>query len=746
MEATKTGQRPAPVPHVTRAAAPERRSSAETTGPWRRPSPPEEIGRVDDRASVRGYGVAVLATAAALASRILLDPVLGREFPFIFLFAAVAVAAWYAGMGPALVATVLGYAASRWLFLPAGARAVDDAASLVAAAAYGGTAVIISALGAGARRAQRRAELIAEQGRRAHDQLQVLLQGITEGVTAHTRTGRLVYANDAAARLSGFSAAREMLRSPTVEFQNRFELLDENGERLPWDMLPGRRAAADGEPHSGVLRVRIRETGEMRWSVVSASPVIGESGEVELVVNVFRDLTDEKRTEEAWRFLAQASGALASSLDFRTTLAKVADLAIQQIADWCSVELQTSEDGPIEQLAVAHADPARVEQVRAFRRRWPPDLRAGFEVYRALRSGQTELIRDITDAMIDSAPGSDEDRQVLRELGLRSAMLVPLTEQGRTIGVITFVSAQSGRRYGAADLLLADEVGRRASQAIESSRLYREARDAIAIRDKFLSMASHELKTPLSTLTLVVSGLTRAARAGQIASMPSDKLLARFDRFEKQADRLAALIDEMLDATRISAGRLILEPGETDIVELAGEVVARFEDAADRAGCPISFETDCEEDEPQIVGHWDRNRLDQVITNLVSNAIKYGAGKPITVTVSRDGAERAVVLVRDRGRGLDPRDQARVFQQFERAASENYGGLGLGLWIARQIVELHGGEISVESRLGEGAAFRVRLPLAGPPPRAVPAPAATPPSGRVPVAAERASAAEPPDA
>lgn len=729
MPVTKTDERPPPGARAHRRPY----ASDTTTGPWRREPGDAAVVRLGETPLVRGYGLALLSTAAALALRILLDPLLGKDLPFVFLFAAVAASAWYAGLGPGLLASAAGYAGARWLFLST-AAAGEGAQSLVGAGAYFVTAVVISAIGEGARRARRRAEQAADEGRRAHNQLQVLVQGISEGVTAHTRTGRLVYVNDAAARMSGFAAAREMLAAPTTEFSTRFELLDDDGDPMPWDMLPGRLAAADGQPHAATLRVRVRKTGETRWSAISAAPVIGETGEVELVVNVFRDLTEGKRTEEAWRFLAEASGALASSLDYKTTLASVARLAVHHIADWCSVEIQTSEDRPLEQLAVAHVDPAKVTLVQGLRRRWPPDLQAGAQVYKAMRTGQSELIRDITDETIAGAPGEPEDREILRQLAMRSAMIVPLTVQGRTFGVMTFVSAESGRRYGAADLMLADEVGRRASQAIESSRLYREARDAIAIRDKFLSMASHELKTPLSTLTLVVSGLTRAARAGQIASMPSDRLLARFDRFEKQADRLAALIDEMLDATRISAGRLILEPMETDLVELAGEVVARFEDAADRAHCPISLETS-----GSTLGSWDRNRLDQVLTNLLSNAIKYGAGKPVSLAVSVSiPDDEAVVVVRDQGRGLDPRDQLRIFQQFERAASENYGGLGLGLWIARHIVELHGGRISVDSRLGEGATFTVRLPLSGPPAAPVPGPLAALASGPVPAAARPA--------
>jgi signal transduction histidine kinase len=246
---------------------------------------------------------------------------------------------------------------------------------------------------------------------------------------------------------------------------------------------------------------------------------------------------------------------------------------------------------------------------------------------------------------------------------------------------------------------------------VENSRLYTDARAAIEVRDRFLSIASHELKTPLASSSLMIGGLARLARAGRLESLTNEKLLERFAAIERQTDRLGTLINDLLDVSRINAGRLVLERAPMDLAEMVQEVVNRFEEFAERARCQLTFEA-----EGSVTGLWDRNRLDQVATNLIVNALKYGAGKPVHVQV-RHVDDRALIAVTDHGPGLQEKDRDRIFEQFERAASVNYGGLGLGLWIVRQVVDAHGGQVFVESTVGQGATFTVLLPTAPAPER-----------------------------
>jgi PAS domain S-box-containing protein len=510
--------------------------------------------------------------------------------------------------------------------------------------------------------------------RRSRDRLAVILSTISDGVTVQGKDGHLVFANEAAARLTGFATATELLAAPGHQILDRFEIRDERGGLVSPAELPGRQALVAGRPSQLTARFLNLDTRAERWARVSAAPVLADNGDVELAVNVFSDLTERKRTEEAWRFLAGASAVLGSSLDYESTLAAVARLAVSQLADRCCVHV-LSADGQLDQLTVAYADPTCQPL--------DPEPPADPRVLLAVTSG--EALRD---------PGS--------------RMIVPLTVGERPFGAITFTS-ERGRGYDQQDLILAQEIARRAGLAIDNARAYREARSAVQVRDTFLSIASHELKTPMSSLTLLVSSLLRAGRAGKAEELGGDKLIARLERVAEQSERLTALMNQLLDVSRLTAGRFPLAPTETDLCDVARDVLARFREEAAQAGSTLEFLANT-----PVVGWWDRSRLDQVLTNLITNALKYGGRSPITVEVAGDCSTARISVV-DRGPGIPETDQARIFEQYERAAPTNLGGLGLGLWLVRELVRAHGGEVAVRSRLGDGAAFTVTLPRRGGP-------------------------------
>jgi PAS domain S-box-containing protein len=235
----------------------------------------------------------------------------------------------------------------------------------------------------------------------------------------------------------------------------------------------------------------------------------------------------------------------------------------------------------------------------------------------------------------------------------------------------------------------------------ERERLYREAQEAAKAREDFLSMAGHELRTPLTTLQFQFHTLGRRLTAGQL-----DKAGELLERSRGQLERLVRLTEELLDVTRITSGRLDLESEEADLSAITREAAERFRDSAVRAGCEMRIEAP-----PGIKGTWDRSRLDQVVTNLVSNAVKFGKGMPVEIRVEPD-TTHARICVRDYGIGMSDEDRSKIFDRFERAVSRrSYGGMGLGLWISRQIVEAHGGKIEVESEPGKGSTFWVDLPL-----------------------------------
>jgi signal transduction histidine kinase len=243
---------------------------------------------------------------------------------------------------------------------------------------------------------------------------------------------------------------------------------------------------------------------------------------------------------------------------------------------------------------------------------------------------------------------------------------------------------------------------------MENARLLVDAREAIAVRDEFLSIAGHELRTPLTALKLRIEMLGEHARHGG----PAEKISSHAERAQLEVNRLSSLVDELLDISRITAGRLVLERSGFSLLEAIREVLARFADEVVQSGCMLAL--DVAPGVGRVRGNWDRLRLEQVISNLISNALKYGRGKPVSVALRRVGSN-VQLSVTDQGIGISAADQARIFERFERAVpSQHFGGFGLGLWICRQLVEAHGGSIQVESEPGRGARFLVELPLDAP--------------------------------
>ena len=266
-----------------------------------------------------------------------------------------------------------------------------------------------------------------------------------------------------------------------------------------------------------------------------------------------------------------------------------------------------------------------------------------------------------------------------------SFLVEPLVEGGRTSGLFTL----------AIDVTEPVEARRRA-QALAA-----DLEHAVRAREDFLSVASHELRTPITALALRVEHALRLMARGE-ADLPA--LESSLKTALRSARRLAALADDLLDVSRIAAGRMRIAATEVDLVALVHDLLQRHEDLRARAGCEIVLRTET----PAVVGRWDRGRIEQVVTNLLTNALKYGAGWPVTIEIGAGDPVRLAVA--DRGIGIHPEDQARIFERFERVASRSFGGLGLGLWIVREIVAAHGGSVSVSSVPGEGATFTVLLP------------------------------------
>lgn len=269
---------------------------------------------------------------------------------------------------------------------------------------------------------------------------------------------------------------------------------------------------------------------------------------------------------------------------------------------------------------------------------------------------------------------------------------------------------EAGAPYGVCCVATDVTDQKRAAEAVQHAReaadRERLLNEKVAARDQFLAIASHELKTPLTSLELQVASLRRLTRSNPDARVSDESVLSRCDIMLRQVERLTVLINNLIDVGRITSGRMGLSRERVDLVELSRAVVSQFQEVIRRSGSEVTLSAPA-----PVVGSWDRLRLETVIANLVSNAVKFGAGKPISIRLDAND-DRAVLAVRDHGIGVSHEDQERIFGRFERAVSErHFGGFGIGLWVARQAVEAHGGTIHVRSEHGLGSEFSVELPF-----------------------------------
>jgi PAS domain S-box-containing protein len=318
---------------------------------------------------------------------------------------------------------------------------------------------------------------LRELMRTTEEELRAILEGVADGVTAEDGAGRFVYVNAAAVGLLGYEDPTEPMALGIGEIVDRLHVTDERGAPVRAERLPGARTLAGEHPEPLVLRYRRAESGEPRCVRVMATPVFDEHGGARLAISVIEDITEIKQAEEAQRFLAESSQLLAGSLDLDETLPALARLAVPRMADWCAVQL-AGERG-LRTVAVAHLDAAKQALAEALESEYPPDPDARHGAAQVVRSGRSELHEVVSEATLATAARDARHLELLRSLGNVSVMTVPMRAHDQVVGAITLGSAESGRRFGAYDLALAEDLGLRAGATVENARLYR-TRSAIA--------------------------------------------------------------------------------------------------------------------------------------------------------------------------------------------------------------------------------------------------------------------------
>ena len=409
---------------------------------------------------------------------------------------------------------------------------------------------------------------------------------------------------------------------------------------------------------------------------------------------------EAEKAERRSALLAEASKVLAGSLDYKTTLASVARLAAPVFAGWCIVDLM-QDGGSVRRLLGAPVDPAKEALANTLQRRQALDPNHQV-VSEVLRTGQPRLISESTDPPSESVVGDAEQQELVRELGAKSVIVVPIVARGQTLGAITFVAADRDRRYGPADVTLAEDLASRCALAIDNARLHSEAQEAHHQRETFIAMIAHDLGQPLTAVTGYADVLGHSSVSQNVQERARSVI-------RQETRRMARLVKDLADAAHLAAGRFQIQPAPCDLAEIAREQV-------DLARARIERHTLLLDAPPDVVlAMCDHDRIAQVLSNLLANAINYTTDGEIRVRLWVEG-EQARLAVSDEGPGIPPDRLDVIFEPHRRLASNGADdepkGAGLGLHIAKGIVEAHGGRIWVESAEGHGATFSLSLPLA----------------------------------
>jgi len=550
------------------------------------------------------------------------------------------------------------------------------------------------------------------------------------------RSGRCTFVNQTGARMLGY-------RPSEVVGQPLHELIHHSfpdGSAYPPGDTPIMRALATGDP--------FRIEGETIWrrdltplSVRYAAFPILEDGQVAGAVVVFADATDRRRAEEERQrilaeaqalrqeaetvqrrmtFLARASTMLAGSLDEASHLRSIARLIVPHLADWCTIDL-VDRGGSLRRAEAAHRDASRTPLLRAIPDRFADGPIWERSVRSVIQTGQAELVADVGDRDLFAASREPADLQVLRAVGCRSYLCAPLIARDATLGAITLAQVEPDRRFRQIDLFFAEDLARRVAAALDNSRLYREARDAVRARNEFLVTVAHDLRNPLANIKGYSQLILRSFAA--LKSAENAEMLDWLQKVDTMTTRMTSQIDELLDLARTQIGQpLELERRPMDLVSLAEQVADGYRQSGDHQRVRVEAAV------PSLIGFWDARRLERALSNLVSNAIKYGREDgEVTISIGVEelnGHPWAVLSVADHGVGIPAADLPRVFERFYRGrnVARQSPGAGVGLASVHQIVTHHGGTVDVASEEGVGTTVTIRLPLSPPPAAASPTP------------------------
>jgi signal transduction histidine kinase/PAS domain-containing protein len=542
-------------------------------------------------------------------------------------------------------------------------------------------------------------------------QLVALLAQMPSGVLlADSASGKMTLYNNQAELIW----RRPFRPSMPIEEYTSWPAYRLDGRRLEREEWPLVRAIHEGKVTINQEIEIMRGDGSRGTLLVSSAPIRAADARIVGGVSTFVDVTEKRLTERQLkttaehaqraatfqRTVAEASQRLAEAFEEGDVVGSIIRLALPRLADWCFVH-ELAEDGQLRLLEFAHIDPMKTFLLRDLLQNRPNWGEPGPDTREALKDQKSRIYPDVTEELIRERVVNHEQWELVRQLGLVSMMILPLVARGRTVGVIRFGSAESRRRFTPDDLMLAEELARHSAYAIDNARLYRKTREAVQQREDLMAIISHDLRNPLNVVVLSARQLTSEASQG--AGCKNADIILR------AASRMQNLVRNLMDFAAVGAGQLLsIERKEVDVEPVIVEVLSSFDKPSRDAGVALLREV--EADLPHV--SCDPDRFIQVLENLVSNALKVTpSGGTVTIRAARDD-NYIRFSVADTGPGIPTEELPHLFERYFRGRFKAGKGLGLGLPIAKALVEGHGGRIWAESEPGRGSVFHFTLPRA----------------------------------
>ena len=451
--------------------------------------------------------------------------------------------------------------------------------------------------------------------------------------------------------------------------------------------------------------MRKKKDGSRLHVSLTVSPIRNNEGKVIGISKIARDITERVKNRENLKYLSRAGEVLASSLDYRTTLLNLTHLAIPYFADWCTIDM-LNQDGDIEQVAISHKDPEKVKWATILRGKYPIQKESLTGVPQVIRTGKPEIYPFVSDKLLRHVSKNEREYKLAKKIGFTSVIIVPIKTGRETIGTITFVSAESKKTYTKEDVVIAQEIAKRASSAIEHAKLYTNAQKEIDSRkaierqkDDLISMTSHELKTPLTSLKVFAQVMEK--RVHEQKDADGEKFIKRMN---EQINYLIELITEILDVTNAQRGTLTIKREKFLSRDLVTDIVDSLQ--------PITKHQFVIDWHTKLYVYADKERIRQVLINLITNAIKYSPEADKVIVHSEKKDTFIQISVQDFGIGIPKTEQVKIFDRFYQSSShKTYPGLGLGLYISSEIIKANGGKMWVKSDEGKGSTFYFTLPI-----------------------------------